>query len=275
MLPRAFDVVVEDVRLESPDTATLLLAAPDRPEYLAGQHLSLDPHQFPQLAALTAQLEAQKGKKELPRKYSLSSAPHEPLLAITVKEEEPSGKYPPLLSGLLVRGLPRGTRFGAFGFMGPFVLREGEPGLVVHVVAGSGAAPGFGIVKDALHRRLPHRHVWLASNKRRADVLFHDALLELQRAHPDKLHVENTLTRENVEGFGCGRITRELLERLIPSEERPTCQVFACGPAILPWDRKAALEAGTDATPRFMESVMGFLNGMGIPPKRIHRETWG
>lgn len=56
------------------------------------------------------------------RAYSLSSAPHEAYLAITVKEEGYSTgvtEYPPLLSPLLVFRTPRGTRMQVTGFSGP------------------------------------------------------------------------------------------------------------------------------------------------------------
>src|SRR5262245_26553631 len=120
-LPNPFTATVEEVTLDSPDTATLTFSATPRPEYRAGQYLSIDPHQFPPLRGLIRWLEAAKGRREPVRKYSLTSAPHEPRLAITVKEEEPA-KFPPLLSHLLVRGLKPGDAFEAFGCTGPYVL---------------------------------------------------------------------------------------------------------------------------------------------------------
>src|SRR5262249_52763632 len=159
-------------------TATVYLEAAHR-TYRAGQYLSIAPHQFEPLAPLIRELEQQKGRREPQRKYSLASAPHEALLAITVKEEEfipGRTKYLPLLSKHLVRALAPGQRFGAFGYSGPYVLPEQVPGLVVHVVAGAGAVPNYSILKDALHRDLPARHLWLASNKRQADVLYHREL---------------------------------------------------------------------------------------------------
>jgi len=279
-LPGPFEVTVEDVELESPDTATLALSTAERPCYRAGQYVSISPHQFPQLAALIASLEQLKGKKEPPRKYSLASAPHEPQLMLTVKAEEHLPgvtRYPPLISNLLVRGVTKGAHFTVFGCAGPYVLPDDlAPGtLVVHIVAGTGAVPNFSIVKDALHRELPLRHLWVASNKRRVDVLFHERLLALGRAHEGRLSIVNTLTRENAPGFRSGRISRELLQELIAEDERGRCLVYACGPAVHPWVRKAALETGADPAPRFMETVMGCLNGLGIDPRRVRRETYG
>src|ERR1041384_7995848 len=85
---KELEVMVADVIVETPDTATLVLfTGNDRLEYAAGHFLTIDPHQFEALERFIAFLEDLKGKKEPPRAYSMSSAPHERYLAITVKEE--------------------------------------------------------------------------------------------------------------------------------------------------------------------------------------------
>src|SRR5262249_53956130 len=153
------EVMVADVTVETPDTTTLVLfTGNDRLEYRAGHFLTLDPHQFTALDRFTAYLEDLKGKKEPPRAYSLTSAPYEKQIAITIKEEPYlSGvpQSPPLLSPLLVRRTPRGTRMTITGFTGPYVLPEDieqRTDHLVHVVAGSGSVPNFSILKDSLAR---------------------------------------------------------------------------------------------------------------------------
>jgi ferredoxin-NADP reductase len=272
MLPESFEVTLREVRSESPDTTTLVLDAPGHTAYRAGQYVSIAPHQFDALVPLIKELELGKGRKEPTRKYSLMSAPHEDGIALTVKREG-EGRYAPLLSPHLVSALKPGDRFTVFGYSGPYVLDDAFGGLVVHVVAGCGAVPNFSIVKDALFRDLPARHVWVASNKTREDVLYGAQLDAL--AAGGKLKVLNTLTREKADGFRSGRVDRALLEEAIPASERETCLVYVCGPGVQPWDRRAALENGTSVTPRFMEGVMGHLKAMGIPDKRIKREVYG
>ena len=283
--PREYEVTVSGVRLETHDTATLLLDfGQERPEYKAGQFLNLDPHQFPALGRFAAYLQEHKGRKEPARSYSLASAPHEPLVAITVKDEDyiPGfTRYPPLLSPYLVHAPLNGSRLRVLGFMGPYVLPddvEERTDHLVHVVAGSGAVPNFSILKDALHRGLGPRHTLLCSNKTWGDILYREELEALERAHPDKLRVVHTLTRETDESrFGPnvrkGRVGEALLEELIP--DRSTCLVYVCGPAITPWDRRKALETRTPATPRFMETVLGHLHTLGLKDKRIKRESYG
>ncbi|HEX5752643.1 MAG TPA: oxidoreductase [Archangium sp.] len=283
--PREYEVTVSEVRLETHDTATLSLDfGPERPEYKAGQFLNLDPHQFPALGRFAAYLQEHKGRKEPARSYSLASAPHEPRVAITVKDEDyiPGfTRYPPLLSPYLVHAPLKGSRMKVLGFMGPYVLPddvEERTDHLVHVVAGSGAVPNFSIIKDALHRGLKPRHTVICSNKTWGDILYREAFEALERAHPDKLRVVHTLTRETDESrFGAavrkGRVGEALLEELIP--DRATCLVYVCGPAITPWDRRKALETRTPATPRFMETVLGHLHTLGLEDKRIKRESYG
>src|SRR5919107_2212604 len=123
---KELEVMVADVVVETPDTSTLVFfTGNDHLEYRAGHFLTVDPHQFESLERFTAFLEDLKGKKEPPRAYSMSSAPHEKQLAFTIKEERyASGatKYPPLLSPLLVKRTARGARLVITGFTGPYTL---------------------------------------------------------------------------------------------------------------------------------------------------------
>src|SRR5437764_11326236 len=142
--------MVAEVIVETPDTTTLVLfTGNDRLEYKAGHFLTIDPHQFEALERFIAFLEDLKGRKEPPRAYSMSSAPHERYIAITVKEERyVSGvtKYPPLLSPLLVRRTPRGTRLVITGFTGPYTLSAkilAKTKSLIHICAGSGSVPNF------------------------------------------------------------------------------------------------------------------------------------
>ena len=284
-----YTATVAGLRMETADTATLLLDLGDAPvEYRAGQYLNIDVHQFPALAALTAFLEDRKGRKEPLRSYSMASAPHEKYVAITVKDEPyvPGvSLYPPLLSPLLVHGGLVGRQLRLTGFMGPYILPpdvDERTQHVLHVIAGSGMVPNFSLIKDALHRGLKVRHTLLATNKTWDDVLFREELHALERAHPDKLRIVHALTREpDAARYGervrQGRISQALLEELMPPspEQREQLLVYACGPAITPWDRRKALETRTTATPRFMETVIGLLHALGVGDKRIKREVYG
>ena len=154
---KQMEVMVAEAVQETADTTTLVLfTGNDRLDYKAGHFLTIDPHQFEGLERFIAFLEDLKGKKEPPRAYSMASSPHEKYLAVTVKEERyVTGltQYPPLLSPLLVKRIPRGTRLVVTGFTGPYTLPddiESKTDHLVHVCAGSGSVPNFAILKYAL-----------------------------------------------------------------------------------------------------------------------------
>ncbi|MFZ5470066.1 MAG: oxidoreductase [Myxococcota bacterium] len=282
---KELEVIVADVVTETPDTTTLVLfTGNDRLDYQPGHFCTIDPHQFSSLARFTAFLEDQKGKREPARAYSLTSAPHEKYVAITVKEEQyvsGSTQYPPLLSPLLVRNVQPGRKMIITGFTGPYTLPkdiESRTDHLVHVVAGSGAVPNFSILKHALHTGMKLRHTFLCSNRAYEDICFRVELETLQREHPDRLKVVHNLTREtDASRFGPqvrkGRISVELLRELIPDPD--TCLVYACGPAIGPWDRLAAKKKGVEPAPRFLETALEHLATVGVPKERIKRESYG
>jgi len=276
--------MVAEVIVETPDTTTLVLfTGNDRLDYQPGHFLTIDPHQFEALGRFTAFLEDLKGKREPPRAYSLASAPHEKYLAITVKEERYTSKvtkYPPLLSPLLVKRTTRGMRLVMTGFTGPYTLPpdvESKTDHLVHLCAGSGAVPNFSILKHGLASCPRLRHTFICSNKTWEDVIFREELTALERRHPERLRVVHTLTRETQPVHGTdvrsGRISAALLRELVPDPS--ACLAFVCGPAISGFDRAAARDAGSEPTPRFMESALQTLRDAGVPADRIKRESYG
>jgi len=282
---KELEVMVADVIPETPDTTTLLFfTGNDHLEYRAGHFMTIDPHQFDALGRFTAYLEDLKGKKEPARAYSLGSAPHERYIQITVKEEQyvsKQTKFPPLLSPLLVKQTPRGTRMTVTGFTGPYTLPEdieSKTDHLVHVVAGSGAVPNWGIIKDSLHKGLKLKHTFICTNKTYADICFREGLDAVAKEHPDKVRVVHTLTRETNEryfnaGVRKGRMNETLLKELIPDPK--ACIVYLCGPAISPWDKQEAKAKGVPPTPRFMESSLAMLEKIGVPEDRLKHESWG
>ena len=277
--------MVADVIVETPDTSTLVFfTGNDHLEYKAGHFLTIDPHQFESLQRFTAFLEDLKGKRELPRAYSMCSAPHERYLAVTVKEERyVSGttKYPPLLSPMLVKRTERGARLVVTGFTGPYTLADDiatQTDHIVHICAGSGSVPNFSMVKYALAALPSLRHTFIYSNKTWDDVIFREALAKLEAEHPDRLRVVHTLTREaNASLFGPkirrGRINGALIRELVPDLDAAI--VYVCGPGVSKWDVQAAKEKGEAPTPRFLETVLSDLLELGVPNARIKRESYG
>ena len=282
---KEMEVMVADVTVETPDTVTLVFfTGNDRLDYKAGHFLTIGPHQFQALERFIAFFEDSKGKREPPRAYSMCSTPDERYLAVTVKEERyVSGvtKYPPLLSPLLVRRTVRGMKLVITGFTGPYTLPdpiEDKTDHLVHVCAGSGSVPNFAILKHALIHHPKLRHTWVYSNKTWDDVIYRRDLEALEHKHPDRLKVIHALTREpDSTPYGPnvrkGRVDTSLLREAIPD---PTSSiVYACGPAIGPFDRAAAKEKGIDPAPRFLEAAMSALEEIGVPRGSIKHESYG
>ena len=277
--------MVADVIRETPDTTTLVLfTGNERLDYEAGHFLTVDPHQFQSLERFIAFLEDLKGKKEPPRAYSMSSAPHERYIAITVKEEayvSGTTKYPPLLSPLLVHRTPRGTRLIITGFTGPYTLSSrilAKTNHLVHICAGSGSVPNFAIIKSALELHPDVRHTLIYSNREWNDIIFRAELENMERLHPDRLNIIHTLTREpdassRGPNFRSGRVNLQMLEEIIPVSR--DCHFFVCGPAVSAADRLAAREKGTEPQPRFLESILADLKSMGVTKEQITYESYG
>ena len=277
------EVMVADTIRETPDTVTLLLfTGNDRLEYQAGHFLTIDPHQFHELERFIDYFEDVKGRKEPPRAYSMSSAPHERFLAVTVKEERyASGKtkYPPLLSPLLVKGMTRGRRIEITGFTGPYVLPpnlEDRTDHLVHVCAGSGIVPNFSILKQSLVEHQKIRHTLIYSNKTWEDVIFARELRELQQRHPDRVRVVHTLTREEPQRIGearTGRIDAALLREHVT--DPAACVVFACGPGVTAHEKAEGRRTGVTPKPRFLETTLEALRAIGLREEQLEYETYG
>jgi ferredoxin-NADP reductase len=149
---------------------------------------------------------------------------------------------------------------------------------VVHICAGSGSVPNFSMLKFALVHHPTLRHTFLYSNKTWNDIIFRDALAQLERQHPDRLKVIHTLTREpdtTLHGptVRKGRISADLMREVIPDPTVPL--VYVCGPGVSKWDKEAAREKNSQPQPRFLESVLESLKEIGVPNARIKREFYG
>ncbi len=269
-----FQAVVREIVEEAPGARPLFLDPGERLEYRAGQFISIDPHAIPVLAPVVADLESKKGRKERPRAYSLASAPHESALAICVKEE-PEGAFPSLLSPHLVRDVRVGDTLPCSGFNGLYVVPRDLPegAHIVHICAGSGIVPNYGMVKALLHEGCRVRQTLLYSNRTWDDVLYAGALQALAEAHPDSLRLVHTVTRvEPPPGVRQGRIDAALIRALVP--ELSSAWFFVCGPSIPEHERRAARLTGTTPEPRFLESMRALLLELGVPKERLNTEGW-
>lgn len=282
---KEMEIMVAEVIRETPDTATLVYFTGNEPlDYQPGHFLTIRPQQFPALDRFCRYFEEVKGKREPGRAYSMSSAPHERDLAITIKEEPyipGETKYPPLLSHFLVWDAPPGTRMVVTGFGGPYTLPpdiESRTDHIVHICAGSGIVPNFSILKHCLVRGMKLRHTLLYGNKTWDDIIFRRQIEELAAAYPDRLELIHALSREaklsSLNGEARkGRVSEELIREAIPDPS--SAVVYTCGPALSKFDRQAAKERGEEPQPRFLETVLAALKAIGVSDDRVNYESYG
>ncbi len=282
---KELEVMVSDVKLEAPDTVSLtLFTGNDKLNYEPGNFLTISPQQFPALERWVHYLQDLKGRKEPPRAYSLASSPDEKYIAITVKEERyTSGStlYPPLLSPILALRTPPGTRMVVTGFTGPYKLTDevrSQNDEIVHICAGSGIVPSFSIIKHDLRVNDSLKHTLIYSNKKHEDIIFKDDFELLEEEFPGRLNVIHTLTREEdttlySDDVRRGRISEALLREAIGRPDSKA--VFVCGPDHHPWQKKAAREKDETLPPSFLQSVLGYLERLGVPKDRITKESYG
>jgi 3-ketosteroid 9alpha-monooxygenase subunit B len=169
------------------------------------------------------------------------------------------------------------------GYAGAYIMPQeiiSQSDLVVHLTAGSGVVPSYSIIKDELlgNKNIHSKHKLIFINKTFRDIIFHKDLLELQKKYPDRFEVIHYLTREadtSVYGknYFSGRPKFVDIKKHINDIDRTL--IFACGPAITKWQKKAAKENNISLKPRFMEWVQDVVNELGIDKKRYHREVYG
>lgn len=277
---KQLEVMVADVVENTQETITLILfTGNDLLDYKPGHFLTIDPHQFEALERWTNYLEDKKGKKEKPRAYSLSSAPDEKYLSITVKEERyTQGKtmYPPLLSPILAKRTPKGTRMIITGFTGPYTLIDPVPETLVHICAGSGIVPNYSIIKYALRNYPEVKHRLLYSNRRWKDTIFGNELLQLQKEFPDQVELVFSFTREPKSGLPVTcynrRVDLNMIQEILPNKND---SIYVCGPGLSVYEKKAAKKEGSKPSPRFLESVLADLESLGVEKKNIKNESYG
>jgi ferredoxin-NADP reductase len=229
------DVVDETSRVRS-----LLLAVPEWPGHLAGQHVDV-------------RLTAEDGY-QTQRSYSISSAPaNDQRIALTVERLD-DGEVSPYLAGELRAGDKLELR-GPIG--GYFVWEVALGGPLLLVAGGSGICPLMAMLRlrHTAGSTAPTRLIY--SSRSLEEVIFRKEL-ETLVATDTGLEVVHALTRNQPKDWTGPRRridTAMLTEVAWPAAERPL--IFVCGPTPL------------------VESVAESLVQLGHEPTRIKTERFG
>ena len=212
------------------------------PLFQAGQHLPLRLH-----------IDGQT----LIRTYSLSSAPSDGFLRISVKREGLASTY-------LHEQIGVGSLLEARAPQGRFTLDAEQRRPLVLLAAGVGLTPLLAMLRETLYQnqRLRRaRRVWFIQSARTlAELAFSDELVELLQRCGEPIHALRLLSQPEAqarmgEDFELdGRIDIALLKALLPFDD---FDFYLCGPS------------------GFTQSLYDDLRALNIGDARIHAETFG
>lgn len=191
------------------------------------------------------------------RTYSLSSAPSDNFLRISVKREG-------LVSGHLHQHVQVGDIIEARAAQGSFVFDPLEARPLVLLGAGIGVTPMLSMLREVIYqnkRRRRTRPVWFIQSARRlTDLAFREELNTLVEGSGDSLAAVRVLSqpedtaRKGLDFDVSGRIDLNLLKSLLPFDD---FEFYLCGPT------------------RFTQELYDALRAMHIRDERIHAETFG
>lgn len=248
-------------------------------DYKPGQAVNIDPNQFAALADLIQLHEAKTGQPVMPRAFSLSSNPLEKgFIEITVKEEE-NHDLPPLLSPYFVHRLKEGEKITIMGPFGLYTLPDApDPAVTgfIHICAGSGVAPNRGIMKYALSKGLPQKHVLFYQNRTPNDIIFRREWGQLERHYAGQVKIVHVISRPQAgkeKWYGrTGYVNEDLIRAELEGMfDLAGAMAFVCGP-----------NRPRDGGPGFLDKYagnkrknqIGLLGRLGLPFERIRTEMW-
>lgn len=231
MATESFVLKVLDVIEETPEAHSVVLEIPadaaDAFAYKPGQFLTLAvPSDQTGLAA---------------RCYSLSSAPGDDALKVTVKRTADG-----YASNWICDHVRAGDTLRVLPPSGIFTPASLDADLLLFA-GGSGITPVISIAKTALAEG-SGRVVLLYANRDERSVIFAQELVDLAARHPERLTVVHWL--ESVQGLPTSEAMKGFAAHF------PTYDAFACGPAP------------------FMKGVIGALKELEFPRERRHQEKF-
>jgi 3-ketosteroid 9alpha-monooxygenase subunit B len=221
---------IKRVVRETADAVSLVLDVPEhcssKFRYQAGQFLTL---------------RVNVGGQELRRCYSMSSAPVEDDLQITVKRD-PGG----LVSNWINDTASEGAEIHASPPEGRFILRDTSDEIVAFA-GGSGITPIMSLVRTALAES-PRRIRLFYANRSRDCVIFADTLARLADGHGDRLTVVHHFDED------AGVVTSSAIEAFIAGTG--AADYYICGPGP------------------FMDTAEDTVLKSGVPRQRVHLERF-
>ena len=231
MQNKTYTWTIVEKKEETPMVSTFFLRAEgEQPNFIAGQYLTVRLPDF----------EPTEGKS-----YSISSAPHDPLLTLTIKEMGSFSRA--ILAHKIGNTLTTSTPYGFFYPDFPLAPH------LIFIAGGIGITPCISMIRSLL-RTTPDTHITLLySNRTEQDIIFKDTLATLASTHPT-FSIHHFLTRENIVETGTthqGRITEATLAKFATIID---ADYFLCG------------------SMDFTKSMWSHLRALHIPSTKIYTE---
>lgn len=229
---------------ESSDIRSLYLAPLDNANvpFVAGQHLPM--------RVLTSD-------EELVRTYSVSSAPSDGHIRISVKLQGKASRH-------LHENVQVGDLLEVRAPLGSFTLLGETERPVVLIGAGVGITPMVSMARELVAQNLLHqrdRHIHLFQSARSlADLPFREELTTLQQQAAGLLHIHRALSSPGTEAQLehdyqlAGRLSFAQVKARLPLDDY---DFYLCGPS------------------GFLQHMYDGLRGLNIPDRRIHAEAFG
>ena len=202
---------IVSIHLETKETKTLVLRLNKKGfKFQAGQYVPV-----------TIEING----KRITRYYSISSAPFETDIRITVKRQKDG-----LVSNFLNENLSLGDIVELGTPQGSFILPISNPSKFLFIAGGSGITPIFSILKTLQNQNYEGSVKLLCFSRTKEDIIFQTELNQLQTNNPT-FSVEHILTDEHSLEFKKGFFTEELLSELVPDYSDRLS--YLCGPGSL------------------------------------------
>lgn len=214
------------------------------PVFQAGQHLPL-------------RLRIPGQAQPLIRTYSLSSAPSDTFLRISVKREGLASTY-------LHEHIAVGSLLECRAPQGRFTLDPEQRRPLVLLAAGVGVTPLLAMLREVIYQNLRlrrSRRVWFIQSARQlADLAFRSELEELLQRGGQAIQALRLLSQPEAEALEgqdfelSGRIDTDLLRQILPFDD---FDFYLCGPSA------------------YTQNLYDDLRALNVGDERIHAETFG
>ncbi|MFJ4158016.1 pyridoxamine 5'-phosphate oxidase family protein [Pseudomonas sp. NPDC089752] len=229
---------VERVEQESRDIRSFYLAAEAPVTFAPGQHI---PVRLP------------FGDTPLIRTYSLSCAPSDGHLRISVKAQGPASRY-------LHERVGVGDRLDVRLPMGSFTLQDDSQRPIVLIGAGVGITPLIAMLRDQLARQQGRRIHLFHGARSLAELPFQQELSGLREQAGDLLSIHRSLSQpeaDAVQGLDYEHAGRLGIEQVKVALALDDYDFYLCGPSS------------------FTQDLYEGLRTVHVPDARIHAEAFG